>query len=642
MLNPGVYVTEINASTIAPVVSNSIAVFAGDFVKGPVGESTIITSVGDLINFYGKPTNNNYNDFYQAYNFLHYGNKLLISRASNIGGTGTPISGETVSTAITASTATTPDVSVTNGASFNIGDIIAFDTTTGSPDLANQYIVKAITANVITLNTIPVADISMGSSIYSVIRSMNGVAEAISVGGTPPTADQMFADLMVISNPSEYANVETSIPFSSTTAKLKLIARNPGAWASNLEIAIATPAAFGAATPSEAFTGVALDALFEYAPTGSEVGIIIRENGTIVETWTVSFDPTAKDHNNKSTYVETVINNMSSYIYAKDNTANTAVIEDSCATVNGVVGSTITMAYASDSAIQADDLLNAYDIFSNKETLDVDIVIANELDGGVSAKALVDARQDCIGFIGANYSDVVGQKSAVATANLVSWRKTGLINYENMFLVAAGNYAYQYDRYNDRYRWINIAGHIAGLRAETSTKRASWWASAGLERGQLKGITKLAFNPTAGQRDMLYKNGVNPVVSFSGQGVVMWGQKTLLSKPSSFDRVNTRGLFNTLERSLSRMAKYQVMEFNDNFTRNRIVSMIKPYLSGVQAGRGIQDFLVICDTSNNTPDVIAKNQLVVDIYIKPTYVAEFINLRFTNAGTNSFATVIGG
>jgi len=150
-------------------------------------------------------------------------------------------------------------------------------------------------------------------------------------------------------------------------------------------------------------------------------------------------------------------------------------------------------------------------------------------------------------------------------------------------------------RYNDVYRWINLAGDIAGLRAQTNSSRATWFASAGLERGVVKNVTKLAFNPTSAQRDLLYKNSLNPVVTFPGQGTVMWGQKTMLDRPSSFDRVSTRGLFNTLERSLAKMAKYQVMEFNDNFTRNRIVSMIKPFLGTVQAGRGIVDFLVICD-----------------------------------------------
>jgi phage tail sheath protein FI len=211
-----------------------------------------------------------------------------------------------------------------------------------------------------------------------------------------------------------------------------------------------------------------------------------------------------------------------------------------------------------------------------------------------------------------------------------------------MFCVLIGQYKYQYDRYSDKNRWVGIQGDIAGLRAQTTTNRASWFASAGLERGQIKNVIKFAFNPNQAQRDLLYKVGINPAVQFPGDGQVMWGQKTSLTRPRSFHRVNVRGLFNTLERALSKMARYQIMEFNDTFTRNRIVSMINPYLGSVKAGRGVQDFLVICDETNNTPDVISRNQLIVDVYIKPTYVAEFIQLRFTNAGTNSFSSVIGG
>lgn len=551
MLSPGVFVTEIDASTIVPTVSNSIGIFAGDFTQGPSDSYTLITSVGDLISFYGEPTDTNYNDWYQAYNFLQYGNKLLVSRAVNV-------------------------------------------------------------------------------------ASKNGTAEALDTTGV----EASLVTAVTVNNADDFENA--TIAFENADAKLKIIARNPGTWSDNLEIAIATPSAFGAATASQAFTGIALDDLFEYTPTGTEVGIIVKLGTQVVETWTVDFNVLAKDHNNKSTYVENVVNGGSSYIFVNDNASNTDAIVDYCASVDGVTGSTISLELSADGVVVAGDLSDAYDIFSNKEELDIDIVIANETDGGVSAKALVETRKDCIGFIGAEYTDTVGKKAASAVTNLITWRKSGNINYNNMFVVASGNYKYQYDRYNDKYRWVNLAGDIAGLRAQTSTNRASWWASAGLERGQIKNVTKLAFNPTQGQRDMLYKNGINPIVAFPGQGTCMWGQKTLLDKPSSFDRVNVRGLFNTMERSLSKMAKYQVMEFNDNFSRNRIVSMIKPYLSGVQAGRGIQDFLLICDESNNTANVISNNQLIVDIYIKPTFVAEFIQLRFTNAGTNSFSEVIGG
>lgn len=640
MLSPGVYTTEIDASTIAPTVSNSITVFGGNFDMGPVGAYTLITTVDELISVYGEPTDSNYNDWYQAYNFLQYGNKLYVARAANVGGSSTPISGEVTVDAIIAGGTNT--VTVVNEANYTVGDFVSFG---GSATSDTFYMVTDVTAGVITLDRNIEDAFDIGTIINSYEGSINGVFEAVSAGGTEITTAEYLAANIAIGNAAEFEDKETSIAMVGNDAKLKIIAQNPGEWASKLEIAIANPAAFGADTASEAFDGIALDDLFEYFPAGTEVGVIVRYDGEIKEIFTVDFDVFAKDANGKSTYIENVINNQSSYIFVKDNTANTAAIADYCASVNGVVGSTIELVLGTSSPIQADDLADAYDLWSNKEEVEIDIVIGNELDAGVSALNLCDTRKDCIGFIGAEYGQTVGKKASEAVAALIAARKSNTatnFTANNMFVVACANYKYQYDRYNDKNRWVNIAADIAGLRAATSSNRASWWASAGLERGQIKNAKKLAFNPNQGHRDLLYKNGLNPICTFPGQGTVMWGQKTLLDKPSSFDRVNVRGLFNTLERSLSKMAKYQVMEFNDNFTRNRIVSMIKPFLSSVQAGRGIQDFLVICDTSNNTPDVISRNQLVVDVYIKPTYVAEFIHLKFTNAGTNSFSEVIGG
>ena len=798
MLSPGVFTTEIDASNIVPTVSNSICVFSGNFEKGPVGEYTLITSVADLISYYGTSTDITYNDFYQAYNFLQYGNKLLISRAANTNGSYTPAGTNFVSaggfdvagyTDTTTSLVTTyfelvnstvaigdigtSVITVSDASIFTVGDVVSFGLNSGLvPGTSNEYTITAVDAglNTITLDANLVAQFANGdeisqaraqnpanpatievvngavlapgdlisfnqsthyavatvvgniitlsvnltdivavgdvvyavsfsvnpdsgevitvvdasiftvgdavsfnqsnlyeiqsidginnkftldrvleeaaadiSGVYEVAIATNGLQEAVNVGGTPTPGIDMFGDMLLIENASDWDAKYTSVPFTGADAKLKFVARNVGRWSRGMEICIAKDSAFNATIPTYAYEGIPLDSLFEYAPGVGEFGIVIRYNGTIVETFTVSFDANAKDHNNKSLYVEDVINTQSAYVFVKDNVANTAAINDYCYTVGGISDlQPLVLRHAYESDIQADDLISAHEVFANKEEIDIDIVIANETDSGASTKSLCDTRQDCIGFIGANYVDVVGQKSPTAVGNLIEWRKNGALNYNNMFIVACGNYKYQYDRYNDKYRWVNIAGDIAGLRAQTSMSRASWFASAGLERGQIKNVTKLAFNPTQGQRDLMYKNGINPIVAFPGQGTVMWGQKTLLAKPSSFDRVNVRGLFNTMERALSKMAKYQVMEFNDNFTRNRIISMIKPYLGSVQAGRGIQDFLVICDESNNTADVVSRNQLIVDIYIKPTYVAEFIQLRFTNAGTNSFSEVIGG
>ena len=331
-------------------------------------------------------------------------------------------------------------------------------------------------------------------------------------------------------------------------------------------------------------------------------------------------------------------------LYIKVNDANTA----HCGSYTLVydeknekyVGTLLQLKNASDSDIQADDLLEAYECFENKEMIDIDIVIANELDSGVSARKLVTGRQDCICFIGAPYSMLVGKKSTVCISNLVKWRKSGSINFDSRYCVAIGNYKYMYDRYQDEYFWCNIAGDAAGLRAQTSTTLNPWWASAGLNRGVLADVVKLAFNPTQAQRDMMYKNSINPIVTFPAQGTVLFGQKTLQSSASSFDRVNVVCLFNTIIRSLEKMSRYSVMEFNDEYTRNRILSMIKPYLQTVQGGRGIQDFMVICDTTNNTPDIISRNELHCDVYIQPMYVAEYLHLTFINAGVNDFSSVI--
>lgn len=642
MLSPGVYVTEVDASTIVPAVSNSICVFAGNFDQGPVDAYTLITSVDELISFYGYPGDQNYNDWYQAYNFLQYGNKLYVARAANVNGKVTPVTGSVTTTAVTANSSSI--VTVADASKYTVGQLVSFgDADTNQTFYEVLTLDKTSTPNKITLDRKVTDNLALGEAINTVDVAMNGVFEAVTVGGTDITlASTYLANNMVVQNDNDFETKETSIAFTNAAAKVKFISRNPGNWAEDIEIAIATPSSFKTTVPSMVFDGIPLNELFEYYPTGTEVGIIIRNNGVIKETFTVDFDPAAKDANGKSTYIENVINTQSSIVFAKENTANTGTIKNYLHSVGGVAGDTIKLIGGRDSEVQPDDLQNAYDLWANKDEVDIDIVIANELDGGVSAKNLCDHRKDCISFIGANYGDTVGKKASDAVAALIEWRTNGDVNYNNMFVVACGNYKYQYDRYNDKNRWVNLAGDIAGLRAQTSMNRASWWASAGLERGQIKNAKKLAFNPSQGHRDLLYKNGINPVVSFPGQGTVMWGQKTLLDKPSSFDRVNVRGLFNTLERSLSKMAKYQVMEFNDNFTRNRIISMVKPFLGSVQAGRGIQDYLVVCDTSNNTPDVISRNQLVVDVYVKPTYVAEFIHLKFTNAGTNSFSEIVGG
>ena len=503
---------------------------------------------------------------------------------------------------------------------------------------------------------------------------LNGSAEAVSSENTTPvtyndennksnnfkapnpvSAEDLFeyTQKEIITNDTVFDDNYDSIGFTSPKSKVKFISRNPGKWSKNIKICIARPESFELNDVSEnhvpryAFPGILVDDFFEYAPKDGQIAVLIydEESDQVVETYIASFDKDAKDSNNKSMYIETLINKNSDYVFCKVNEANNSEIADYTLRYsvdeNGnskYLGTTLALKNGEDSSIQADDLIDAYELFENKEEIDIDNVIGNELDGGKTAINLVTVRKDCIAFIGAYYDDVVNKKSQKAVENLVQWRKTGDLNVNSMFSVAIGNYAQIYNKYSDKNIWVNMAGMCAGLRSQTSKNYDSWWASAGLERGQLQNIIKLAFNPTQAQRDTLYKNSINPVATFPSLGTVLWGQKTLLGSASSFDRVNVRALFNTLERALAKMAKTTVMEFNDTYTRSRICSEIKPYLAQVQAGRGIQGFMVVCDESNNTPQIIANNQLVVDIYIQPTYVAEMIRLNFINSGTNSFST----
>ena len=211
-----------------------------------------------------------------------------------------------------------------------------------------------------------------------------------------------------------------------------------------------------------------------------------------------------------------------------------------------------------------------------------------------------------------------------------------------LFRSLDSGYKYQYDRYNDLYRWIPLNGDIGGLCARTDQTNDAWWSPAGFNRGQIKNLVKLAHNPKKTDRDNLYKAGVNPVVSFPGQGVVLYGDKTLQSKPSAFDRINVRRLFIVLEKAISTAAKFSLFEFNDAFTRRQFVNLVTPYLRDVQGRRGIYDFKVVCDETNNTPQVIDTNNFVGDIYIKPARSINFIQLNFVAVATGvEFSEVIG-
>jgi phage tail sheath protein FI len=210
------------------------------------------------------------------------------------------------------------------------------------------------------------------------------------------------------------------------------------------------------------------------------------------------------------------------------------------------------------------------------------------------------------------------------------------------YAVMDSGWKYQYDKYNDVFRWIPLNGDMAGLCARTDLTNDPWWSPGGLNRGRIKNVIKLAFSPNKTERDVLYINGVNPVVTFPGDGTVLFGDKTMQAKPSAFDRINVRRLFIVLEKAIAKAAKYQLFEFNDEFTRAMFRNMVEPFLRDVQGRRGITDFKVVCDATNNTGEVIDRNEFIADIYIKPARSINFITLNFIATKTGVSFSEVGG
>jgi len=296
------------------------------------------------------------------------------------------------------------------------------------------------------------------------------------------------------------------------------------------------------------------------------------------------------------------------------------------------------------SALAAADVIRGYDKMKSAEDVDMSLITTAAHGSTVVRHALnqvAEARKDCLVFFSPQKADVVGTtSSSVATTNVTDFRKT--VNLNSSYAVMDSGWKYQYDKHNDKFRFVPLNGDIAGLCARTDQVRDPFWSPAGFNRGIINGVVKLPFNPKKAERDKLYASGVNPVVSFPGSGVVMFGDKTQLSKPSAFDRINVRRLFILLEKAIANAARFQLFEFNDEFTRSQFVAIVEPFLRDIQGRGGIQDFAVICDASNNTPQVVDSNQFRGDIFVKPSRSINFIQLNFVAVRSGvSFSEVAG-
>jgi hypothetical protein len=373
-------------------------------------------------------------------------------------------------------------------------------------------------------------------------------------------------------------------------------------------------------------------------------GSITGTAGTILERFEgVSKADGAIRFDGQSNYYVDVINQRSAYVWALDVPAatnwGTSAAEDKEYDLTEDAFEE-RLQYGNDgTAITTSELQTGWDIFENAETYDVNLLITGPAEGadGAYVSEIAVKRRDAIAFLSPPLAAVTGVDKRTA---VVSWRDG--LNVNTSYAVLDSGWKYQYDRYNRRYVWVPLNADIAGLCAYTDEIRDPWWSPAGFNRGFVKNVVKLAYSPSEADRDTLYPLGVNPVVTFPGEGTILYGDKTAQRKPSAFDRINVRRLFIVVGKAVSTAAKYQLFQFNDEYTRANFRAMVEPYLAEIKGRRGITDFMVRCDSTNNTPEVIDRNEFVAEIYIKPARSINFVKLTLVATRTGvEFSETIG-
>jgi phage tail sheath protein FI len=462
------------------------------------------------------------------------------------------------------------------------------------------------------------------------------VANAVSVDPSNFTFDEQETEF---SSPTFIANEEAfeSIYPATTDAALPglLFAKYAGELGNSLGAYIIDAASWSA-------TSSDVQGNFDAAPEGTEVhvlvyditGAITGQAGQELEKWSfLERTAGAKAADGSNNNYQDVINANSNYIYIARPTIGSA-------TPYAFTGGADVVEAG---AVEAGDITAGLDILADVETVDVNLLFAqNEVSGSTVSNHLMtiaSSRKDAVAFVSPPISASTGNDPLTDVKNSIGGLPRGI---EGSYGVFDSTALYVYNKYADNYVWIPACGHVAGLCAKTDDLAEPWFSPAGYNRGGLLGVTKLAFNPKQAERDELYKAGINPIVSFPGQGILLFGDKTAQAKPSAFDRINVRRLFIVLEKAIATAAKYQLFELNDEFTRAMFRNMTEPFLRDVKGRRGITDFLVVCDETNNTGEVIDTNRFVADIYIKPARSINFITLNFIATRTGvEFSEIVG-
>lgn len=661
-LSAGVSVQEVDLTTVVPAVSSTAGAFAGFFRWGPVNQPNLFTSETQMASMLQPPNSNTAVFYWTAANFLSYGNNLNIVRANSVG-------------LQTATSNGAPTVMIPNKESYfnnnfnGNGGVYGPWAARYPGDLGNSLVVSVcpssnafasnltsqlnITANAtttssnVTLSSNATANLIIGDLVSVGIGSgiSIGSASVVGINGTTITLSKVPVTAngtgLTIQRQWQFAQYFSGAPKTSPFATTKS-SRND-----QMHIAV-----------------VDANAVF----FGSS------SSNYVLETYPfVSKASDAKNNDSSTNYYKSIIYNKSAYIHWLDHIATGTNWGIAAQGINFTTpslptttplsgGADITTPYNPQGFTggigginDTNDagLIQAFSYFQSSDSIDISLIPTGPASVTVQQYIIdniVTSRLDCVSFHSPRFNDVVDNIGFEATTIVNSYLAD--LGRSSSYAVVDSGWKYQFDKYNNIYLYVPLNADIAGLCVRTDAVANPWWSPAGYNRGTIKNVVRLAWNPSnltnsstgsqSGFRDFLYQNGVNPVVTFKGQGTILYGDKTLQSQPSAFDRINVRRLFIVLEKSISIAAKYSLFEFNDNFTRSAFINLVTPFLTTVKGGRGIQAFQVVCDATNNTPDVIDHDQFVGDIYIKPARSINFINLRFVAVGTGvTFEEIVG-
>jgi hypothetical protein len=638
-VSPGVLVQERDLTNVIPAVATTIGAVAGQFSQGPMDEVTSISSEKELIETFGKPDSNTFEYFFSAASFLQYSSSLRVVRAANSGSVNAVVSGTALQIKNTdhyqnGDGSTGPY----NTGSANVGEWAARTAGAWGNSLSVSVCPSANAYEMAAKTTINDSSTAVGDTTITLTSGTDfAVGDIVNFGEAGGHEYRVTAvntnDLTFVRHPSGTGGLHTAVADGSAVRRrwryYDLVDTAPG-------------------TSSYASTR---------SGSGDEMHIVVIDEdgaitgtaGEVLEVYSnVSKASDAKTSQGDSNYYVDVLYNRSQYIYWMDHVATGS---NWGSTASGTTFTALSLPFtrslidgSDGSAATNAELKTAYEKYQDGDTVDVNLIIAGKGDATHidNLITIAENRKDAVVFASPERSDVVNVTNSTTQTSNVKGFFDGIRS--SSYVVFDSGYKYTYDKYNDLFRYVPLNGDTAGLAARTDLIADSWFSPAGFNRGVLRGVVKLAYNPNKTQRDELYRARINPVVTMPGQGTILFGDKTGLSTPSAFDRINVRRLFITLEKAISTASKFQLFEFNDEFTRAQFRNIVEPFLRDVQGRRGVTDFSVVCDETNNSPDlVVDRNEFRADIFVKPNRSINFIQLQFvaTRSGV-AFEEVVGG